>query len=370
MSRRSAAIACLLAIGISTMFSGCGGKGPEGAPKGPLAVVKGVSLETVSEKAIPDEVEAVGTVKARNSSVISARIPGTVSSLQVKEGERVAKGKLLLTIEAAESLAGAAGAMAAVEEARRAVDESRARKRLADVTFGRYSVLFRERAVTRQEFDGRRMEKDVAHQGVARAAARLDQAREEAKSAGTVAGYTRITAPQAGIVTRKSVDAGMTVFPGTPLITVEEEGHYRLEAAIPESLMGKVRTGDEVRIVIDGIGGMKGNVAEVVPAIDPASRTFMVKVDISAKGLRSGIFGRAYLPMGSHQGMIVPKIAVKEQGALTSVWVVGKDNIARMRLVRAGRIIGDQVEILSGISAGERIVVSGMEKVVDGAKVE
>ena len=68
--------------------------------------------------------------------------------------------------------------------------------------------------------------------------------------------------------------------------------------------------------------------------------------------------------------MTVPKIAMKEQGALTSVWIVGKDNIARMRLVRAGRIIGDQVEILSGISPGERIIVSGVEKVSDGAKVE
>jgi membrane fusion protein, multidrug efflux system len=115
---------------------------------------------------------------------------------------------------------------------------------------------------------------------------------------------------------------------------------------------------------------MEGKVAEVVPAIDPASRTFTAKVDISAKGLRSGIFGRVYLPMVSRRGMTVPKIAVKEQGALTSVWVVGKNNIARMRLVRAGRIIGNRVEILSGISPGERIIVSGAEKVVDGAKVE
>ena len=370
MSMHAAAIATILAAVLLSTGSGCTGKGPEGAPKGSPAVVKGVVLETVSEKAIPDEVEAVGTVRARSSSVISARIPGTVSSLQVKEGERVAKGKLLLTIEAAESQAGAASARAAVEEAKRAVDDARARKQLADATFERYRNLFSEQAVTRQEFEGKEMEKDVAHQGVARAAARLDQAREEAKAAGTVAGYTRITAPQSGIVTRKSVDAGMTVFPGTPLVTVEEEGHYRLEAAIPESLMGKVLPGNEVRVVIDGFGAMKGNVAEVVPVIDPASRTFTAKVDISGKGLRSGIFGRAYLPIGSRRGMTVPKIAMKEQGALTSVWVVGKDNIARMRLVRAGRTVGDQVEILSGISPGERIVVSGMEKVIDGAKVE
>lgn len=370
MSRRSAVIACLLAMGISTIFSGCGGKGPEGAPKGPPAVVKGVGLETVSEKAIPDEVEAVGTVRARNSSVIAARIAGTVTSLRVREGERVSRGTLLLTIEAAESIAGAAGARAGAEEALRGVDDSRARKRLADATFGRYSALFREQAITRQEFDGKRMERDVAAQGVARAEARLVQAREGARAAGAVAGYTRVTSPITGIVTSKAAEVGITVFPGTSLVTVEEEGHYRLEAAIPESLLGKVRPGDELRVVIDGIGGMKGNVAEVVPAIDPASRTFMVKVDISAKGLRSGIFGRAYLPMGSRQGMTVPKIAVKEQGALTSVWVVGKDNIARMRLVQAGRIIVDRVEILSGISPGERIIVSGVEKVFDGAKVE
>jgi RND family efflux transporter MFP subunit len=370
MSKPAAAITSVLVAVLLATGSGCTGKGPEHAQKGAPAVVKGVGLETVSEKAIPDEMEAVGTIRARNSSLISARIPGTVSSLQIKEGERVAKGKLLLTIEAAESRAGAAGARAAVEEARRGVDDVRARRRLADATFGRYSALFREQAVTRQEFDGRRMEKEVAHQGVRRAEARLLQAEEEARAAGTMAGYTRITAPQSGIVTGKSVDVGMTVFPGTPLVTVEEEGHYRLEAAIPESLMGKVRPGDDVRVVIDGIGGIKGKVAEVVPAIDPASRTFTAKVDISGNGLRSGIFGRAYLPMGSRRGIIVPKIALKEQGALTSVWVVGKDSIARMRLVRAGRIIGDQVEILSGISPGERIIVSGMEKVIDGAKVE
>jgi RND family efflux transporter MFP subunit len=370
MSMHAAAIASLLAALLLATGSGCTGKSAEHAPKGAPAVVRGVVLETVAEKAIPDEVEAVGTVRARNSSLISARIPGTVSSLQVKEGERVAKGKLLLTIEAAESRAGAAGARAAVEEAKRGVDDVRARRRLADATFRRYSALFSEQAVTRQEFDGRRMEKEVAHQGVGRAEARLLQAREEAKAAGTMAGYTRISAPLSGIVTGKSVDVGMTVFPGAHLVTVEEEGHYRLEAAMPESLMGKVRPGDDVRVVIDGIGGLKGTVAEVVPVIDPASRTFTAKVDISANGLRSGVFGRVYLPVGSRRGMTVPKLALKEQGALTSVWVVGKDNIARMRLVRAGRTVGDQVEILSGISAGERIVVSGAEKIVDGARVE
>jgi RND family efflux transporter MFP subunit len=369
MSKKLAVVVLLMAAFL-TATSGCSGKGEKGEPKGPVAVVKGVTLEDVSESTISDETEAVGTVKARNSSAIAARIAGTVSSVLVKEGERVSKGKHLLTIDAAESHASAAGARAAAEESGRGVEEARARKRLADATFGRYSSLFSESAVTRQEFDGKRMERDVARQGLARAEAGFTRTREEARAAGTMAGYARVIAPIAGMVTVKSVDSGMTVFPGTPLLTVEEEGHYRLEAAVPESLMGKVKPGDGLRVAVDGIGTMDGRVAEVVPAADPTSRTFTAKVDIEAKGLSSGIFGRVYLPVGSHRGITVPRAALKENGMLTSVWVVGKDSIARMRLVRTGRESDGRVEVLSGLSSGERIVVSGVEKIVDGAKVE
>ncbi len=361
--------ASLLIAGVM-LTAGCKGKAPDATQQGNRPVARGVTLQAVRETTIPDQIEAVGTVRARNSAPLAARISGTVTSLLVREGERVPRGKLLLTIEAAESTAGAAGARAAMEGAQRGVDEARARKRLADETFERYTKLFQEQAVTRQEFDTRRMEKDVAAQGLARAEAELARAREAAKAAGTVAGYTRVTSPLAGIVTAKSVDTGATVFPGTPLVTVEEEGNYRLEATLPESQIGSAKAGDAVRVGIDGIGELKGKVAEVVPAADPASRTFTVKIEISAKGLRSGIFGRAYFPVGNRTALLVPKSALVERGALTSLWVVGKDNIAGMRLVKAGQTLADQVEILSGLSPGEQVAVAGVEKVVDGARVE
>jgi RND family efflux transporter MFP subunit len=349
---------------------GCSGNGEKVEPTGLVSVVKGVTLEDVGESMVNDETEAVGTVKSINSSAIAARIAGTVSAVMVKEGERVAKGKLLLIIDATESHASAAGARSAADEAGRGVEEAMARKRLADATFARYSTLFNEQAVTRQEFDGKRMERDVARQGLARARAGFARASEEARAAGAIAGYTRVIAPIAGIVTGKSVDVGVTVFPGVPLLTVEEEGHYRLEAAVPESMMGRVKPGDQIQVAIDGIEVQSGKVAEVVPTADPASRTFTVKVDMAAKGLRSGIFGRAYLPAGSRRGITVPRAALKENGVLTSVWVVGKDNIARMRLVRTGRESAGQIEILSGLSSGERIAVSGVERVSDGARIE
>ncbi len=369
MRRRRSFIAFLLAALFSAALIGCRGNSPEGTAKKP-PVISGVMLTTVREEVVPDQVEAVGTVRARNSAVLAARVSGTVTAIHVREGDRVSRGKLLLTIEAAETSAGAAGARAGVEEAQRGVEEARARKRLADATFDRYGKLFSEQAVTRQEVDGRQMEKDVANEGLARAEARLAQAREAARAASTVAGYSRVAAPLTGIVTTKSAEIGMTVFPGTPLLTVEEEGHYRLEATVAESMAGKARPGDRVRVVIDGIGELDGRVAEVVPVADPASRTFTVKVEIAARGLRSGTFGRAYFSVGNRPALLVPKAAVVERGALTSVWVAGKDNIVGMRLVKAGRVLGDKVEILSGLTSGERVVVGGVEKIVDGAKLE
>lgn len=370
MRKFAAAFALLLAVAAVTLVSGCGEKVKEGGTVS-LPVVKGVALQEVTAEGIPDGLVAVGTVKARNAALIAARIPGTVSALHVKEGDRVTKGKLLLALEAAESTAGAAGAHAAVEEARSGVEEALARKRLADTTFERYHKLLQEQAVTRQEFDTRRAEKETAQEGVARAEARLVQMRENARAAGTLAGYARIVAPISGIVTGKSVDVGMTVFPGMPLMTVEEEGRYRLEVAAPESLLGSVKSGQALKVQIDGIAGnLEGKVAEVVPTIDPASRTFAVKVDIVGKGLRSGVYGKALFPTGERKGLLLPKGAVVERGALMSVWVVGRERVARMRLIKTGREVNGRVEVLSGLTAGERVVTGGVEKVVEGARIE
>ena len=371
MRRFAVPLAALLTAGAMLVVAGCGGKGKEGEKTEPLHPLKGIVVAPVAMETVADRQEAVGTVRARNAFALAARIAGTVSAVHVREGDRVGKGKLLLVLDAAESTAGAASAQAGVEEARRGVEEARARKQLAETTFERYQKLYQEQAVTRQEFDSRQTEKEVTAQGLARAEARLVQAQEGSRAAGTVAGYTRITAPLAGIITGKSAEVGMTVFPGTPLLTVEGEGGYRLEAAAPESLLGTVRTGQQVSVMIDGVAGnLSGRVAEVVPTSDPASRTFTVKVDISAKGLRSGAYGRVQFPTGSHQGVLVQKTAIVERGALTSVWVVDKEKTVRMRLVKTGKSYGDRVEVLSGLSAGEQIIVGGVEKAIDGAKVE
>ena len=363
-------IACLAVGGIMAGTVGCG-KEKNSITRADIPVVRGVTLEKTEMTAIPAGFEATGTVRARNSATLFARIPGAVSKILVKEGDRVQRGKLLMTLDAMESTAGAAGAGFAVDEAKRAMDEARARKQLADVTFDRYAKLYSEQAATRQEYDTRKAERDMAEQGLLMAQARLARAREAARSAGAVEGYTRIVAPLSGIVTGKSVDVGATVFPGSPLVTVEEEGKFRLEVNTPESLLGQIKVGQAVPVSLDGPSkNVRGTVAEIVPKVDPVSRTFTIKLDIPSTGVRSGQFGRAMLPIGEKKGITIPGSALVERGQLTSVWVVDRRNIARMRLVKPGNVFGGRVEILAGLADGERIVIGGTEKIADGAKVE
>jgi len=351
----SSGFALFLAALLAASVTGCSDNGKEGQET--HAIVAGLTVEKTLLVSVPEQFEASGTVKAKNVAQLAARISGTVSEIHAREGDRVQRGSLLVTLAALESTAGATGAAHAVKEAL-------ARKKLADVTYARFARLYEEQAVTGQELDTRRAERDMADQSLARA-------REAARAAAAVAGYTRITAPMSGVVTVKMVDPGSTVFPGMPIMTIEEEGRYRLELAVPESLQGKVALGASVPVFLDGSGGsLTGTVIEIVPTVDPVSRTFTVKLDIPARGLHSGQFGRALLPVGQKQGLLVPKTAVLERGQLTFVWVVDDGNIARMRLVKPGTVMANRIEILAGLSAGERIVVGGTEKVTDGARVK
>lgn len=356
------------------MSAGCGGKsGEEHRPAAaPAPVVKGAVVETVKTGLMPESVELSGTVRARTSAMVAARIPGTVVMLQVREGDRVRKGQLLARLEAGENMAQAAAAASGVDEARRALDEAQARKKLADTTLERFTRLFNEQAVSRQEFDVRQTERELAIQGVARAEARLRQAQEGSKAAGIVADHARITAPITGIISAKQVDLGATVFPGQPLMTIEDEGSYQLELAVPESLAARVKTGQSLQVSLDALGQtVQVKISEVVPAADPASRTFMARVNLNTKGLRSGMFGRGIIPIGTEKNsLLINRRSLVERGAMTAVWVVANDGLARMRLVKAGRNVGEKIEVISGLSDGERVVVGSIDKIIEGAKVE
>ena len=201
---------------------------------------------------------------------------------------------------------------------------------------------------------------------------KVDQAKADVASAQVYAGYARITSPLNGIVVARHAEVGSLTAPGQPLLTIEDN-NYRLEAAVEESQLRNIRLGATAMVTIDALGQeeLSGRVVEIVPTADPASRSYTVKLDLPGKqSLRSGLFGKARFLAGDSQVVTIPTKAVLQRGQLSSVYVVDGSGIARMRLITLGKALGDRVAVLSGLSAGERILVDSTVINREGVKVQ
>ena len=191
-----------------------------------------------------------------------------------------------------------------------------------------------------------------------------------AAAAKTLLGYTKVLAPFAGVITRKDADVGDLAAPGKPLLEMEDPLHLRLEADVPEALIDKINLGDKLSVRVDALQtNFTGVVSEIAPSADPGSRTFVVKLDLPAvAGLRAGQFGRVAVPTGEVSALRVPAPVVIQRGDMQLLFVVA-DNHAQLRIVKTGARVGGEVEVVSGLNSGERVVVSGADQLLDGQPV-
>jgi len=162
--------------------------------------------------------------------------------------------------------------------------------------------------------------------------------------------------------------------PGTALLTIENDADYQLEVAVEESQLDKIHLHDQARVEIDAIGSkdLACSVNEIVPAADPNSRSYVVKVGLPNIGgiqLRSGLYGKARFVSGQRQLLAISQQAITQRGQLVSVFVVDPSGVARMRLIKTGKILGDRVEVLAGLNDGEQIVSEHPEVLKDGMRV-
>ncbi len=377
----------LLLAAVAGLLTGCGEKGKHGPASEQRPLVSGVEVVTVGAGPRERIAEVVGTVRAKKIAAVASQVMGRVTSLPVAEGTRVEKGALLATIDdtairaqlaAAEAMV--AEAEAGSEEVERAIVQAEAGKALAEKTYGRFRKLYEEKVVTPQEFDEVEVRRTVAVKEYERAldrraqlAAKTAQAKAQADAARAMLSYTLVTAPFAGIVTEKKVDAGSMAVPGVPIVVLEETGRYRIEASVPETYLGTFQVGSRVRVALGGGDGeeVAGSVSEVVPTVDPASRTFTVKVDLPGGAeLRTGMFGRVLFPVGEEPVTVVPIRAISHVGGYEGLYTVSEDNVAHLVMVKTGRTFGDEVEILSGVGPGTLVAVSPVDSLVDGARVE
>jgi RND family efflux transporter MFP subunit len=183
----------------------------------------------------------------------------------------------------------------------------------------------------------------------------------------TMLGYTKVTAPFAGVITRKHADVGDLATPSKPLLDMEDSSGLRLEADVPEAVVGRLKLGDKLPVRISALETeLEGVISEIAPAADPNSRTFLVKLDLpGTAGLRAGQFGRVAMPVGETTALRVAGSAVVQRGQMEIIFVVN-DRKAQLRLVKTGKRFGSEVELVSGVSAGEKVVVENTAALVDG----
>lgn len=380
------------------LLSACGRK-PASSSELPVTTVN-VPIETVSQTGMVEQYPAVGTVTAQTSTLVASKIMGQVTAVKVKEGDLVKAGQPLVEIDQRDVAAQMRKTDAGISEVNQALAEvdkniqaaelgkqaAEANSVAATAMFQRYQTLLERKSVSQQEFDEVNARYKTALAETARAAAmieaarakrsqleaRLEQVKADQSGVQVMASFATLTAPMSGVITMKAVEVGTMAVPGMPLLRVETGDNFRLEATVEESRLAQITVGKEVPVQVDALGKtqLTGKVAEIVPAADPGSRSFLVKVELPTNAaLRSGMYGKALFLIGEKKSLSVPQTAVIERGQLTSVFVLDEKGIAHLRLVKTGKVTGDRVEILSGINAGEQIVARETEKVKEGNRV-
>src|SRR5579863_3462779 len=371
MNRINTRLKLALVAAIVGGLSSCSSEQPA-KPAAP-ETVRNIPVLAVQQASVPDLLEAVGTVRAAQTSDAASQMIGNIVEIRAHEGDHVQRGQVLAVIDDSQPRAAVDRATAAEFAAQQQLVGADSELGLMESTLQRYKTLFEKKSVSPQEFDEVKARqqaalarRDMAKAGQAQAQAALSQAR-------TSLDYTRIRAPFDGVVTEKKADSGTLASPGMPIFTVEDVRRYRLEATVNENDLQYVRTGEQVSVVIDALdnAGLKGKVVQIVPAADSASRAFLVKIDLPTDThLRSGLFGQAQFSRGQRQALLIPRSAVVERGQLQGIYVLDQNQLASLRYITLGKPSGAEVEVLAGLQSGERLVAKPGAVDLNGKRVE
>lgn len=283
--------------------------------------------------------EVVGTVRSRLRALVEAKVSGRVLEYSAVPGALVKAGDVLARLD--------------VQEIQAKVDQAHAMLDQAKRDFERQKQLIASNATARQDYDAAEARVKVATAGVAEAE--------------TMLSYAKVTAPFDGVVTRKLADVGDLAMPGKPLLEMEAPTALRFEADLPEAILNRVKLGAKLPVRVGRV--LEGTVSEISPVADPVSRTFLVKLDLPVvEGVRTGQFGRVSVPVAETKLLVVPQAAVLKRGQMELVFVE-REGHAALRLVKTGQVLGEQVEVLSGLDEGEQVIVGNISHLVDGQPV-
>ena len=293
---------------------------------------------------VPVVESAVGTIRAVHETAIASKLLAKVIEVNILAGQRVQPGEVLVRLDDADLQARLKQTEAAVTAARAARDQAR-------IEHDRIATLFDKQAAAQIEFDRVRT-------GLSSAEAELQRAAQARQEAQTILEYATIQSPIDGIVVDKKIEVGDTAQPGQVLATIYDPSRMQLVASVRESLTLRLRVGQMIDVRLDSLDKLcQGTISEIVPEAESTSRTFAVKVTGPCPpGIYSGMFGRILIPLDEQEVLVVARSAVRRVGQLNVV-EVARDNRLHRRTVELGRDYGPEVEVLSGLQAGERVAI-------------
>ncbi len=303
-------------------------------------------LKTVAARVLtrPRYETATGTVKPVHEAAVAAKLLARILEINVTAGQNVSKDDVLVRLDDADLLA-------RLKQAESALTSAEVRSQQAKNDFLRAEQLKEKKAISQSDFE-------TAESGMKSAVADYQRATQAVKESQVMLDYATVRSPMSGTIIDKRVEVGDTVSPGQVMLTLFDPTHMQMVASVRESLALKLKPGQLLPTRLDALNfECEATVSEVVPQADVASRSFTVKVTGPCPpGAYSGMFGRLMLPLEDEEILVVPAAAVQSVGQLTMVDVVNGNTVAR-RNIRIGRTLDSDLEVLSGLVAGESVVI-------------
>jgi RND family efflux transporter MFP subunit len=346
-------------LALIMMITACGNKGAADAA-GPQAMP--VKVKTAALEKVDDTTEYVATLKSRDSAVVSPQVEGIITQIFVRSGERVADGARLMQIDPAKQ-------QATVKSQENARNAQLAQLKWAQQNYDRVSGLANAGVVSRQDLDQARSTLDQAQEQLNSLDAQVNEQQVQLH-------YFQVVAPRAGIVGDIPVRVGDRVVTTTQLTTVDRPGSLEAYIYVPVEKSGQLKMNLPVQIV-DGSGKLlaASRITFISPQVDNATQTVLAKAEIanSNDALRTAQFIRARVVWGSNQKPLVPVVAVSRIGGSYFAFVAEPDQkggyVVHQKPLQVGQIVANDYVVLDGLKAGDKIVISGTQFLVDGMPV-
>jgi len=350
-----------LSIALGALFASCSGnEQAQGVTKKeqPVAVTVGVAARQSGSS-----IQVSGRVESKETAVISTRVMGFITSVNVKVGDNIQKGQLLATISSADILAKKGQAQAMLSEATVALVD-------AKKDYERFAQLYAQNSASKKEFENATLHYNLMK-------AKVEAAQQMQNEADAMLAYTNLRATFSGVVTQKYVDAGSMANPGMPILVIEQKANYQVSSSVSEKDIVRVHEGALATVLVKSSGQLiQGTVTEVSPSSQYSGGQYSIKVNLAEQeksGLHSGMYvnvtirGEGSQPEGNK--ILIPSSAIVSNDQLTGLFTITDDQTAMLRWVRLGKAQGNEVEVLSGLRNDEKFILTSEGKLYNGVPV-